>query len=101
MPKITFMGAGSSVFAKNILGDSMLSPALHDAHIALYDIDSKRLRESKRMLQFLNKNINKGRAKIWPATDDRRYDRDRRDLSRAQNGTGYDGVCSRYGEGVS
>ena len=64
MPKITFMGAGSSVFAKNILGDSMLSPALHDAHVALYDIDSKRLRESKRMLQFLNKNINKGRAKI-------------------------------------
>ena len=64
MPKITFMGAGSSVFAKNILGDSMLSPALHDAHIALYDIDPKRLRESRRMLQFLNKNVNKGRAKI-------------------------------------
>ncbi len=64
MPKITFMGAGSSVFAKNILGDSMLSPALHDAHIALYDIDPKRLRESKRMLQVMNKNTNKGRAKI-------------------------------------
>ena len=45
MAKITFMGAGSSVFAKNILGDAMLSPALHDAHIALYDIDAKRLRE--------------------------------------------------------
>jgi hypothetical protein len=28
MAKITFMGAGSSVFAKNILGDAMLSPAL-------------------------------------------------------------------------
>ncbi len=64
MAKITFMGAGSSVFAKNILGDSMLSPALHDAHIALYDVDKKRLTESKRMLQTLNKNINKGRAKI-------------------------------------
>ena len=32
MANITFMGAGSSVFAKNILGDAMLSPALHDAH---------------------------------------------------------------------
>ncbi len=64
MPKITFMGAGSSVFAKSILGDSMLSPALHDAQIALYDIDPKRLRESKRMLQFINRNINKGHAKI-------------------------------------
>lgn len=64
MSKITFMGAGSSVFAKNILADTMLSPALHDAHIALYDIDGKRLRQSKKMLQTLNRNTNKGRAKI-------------------------------------
>ena len=64
MSKITFMGAGSSVFAKNILGDTMLSPALHDAHIALYDIDGKRLRQSKKMLQTLNRNTNKDRAKI-------------------------------------
>ena len=28
MTKITFMGAGSTVFAKNVLGDSMLTPAL-------------------------------------------------------------------------
>ena len=27
MPKITFMGAGSTVFAKNVLGDSMLTPS--------------------------------------------------------------------------
>ena len=38
MNKITFLGAGSSVFAKNVLGDVMLTPALHDATIALYDI---------------------------------------------------------------
>ena len=43
MPKITFMGAGSSVFAKNVLGDSMLTPALEESTIALYDIDAKRL----------------------------------------------------------
>ncbi|MCC7191271.1 MAG: alpha-glucosidase/alpha-galactosidase [Phycisphaeraceae bacterium] len=64
MAKITFIGAGSSVFAKNILGDSMLVPALHDSHIALYDIDPQRLRESQLMLETLNRNINQGRATI-------------------------------------
>ena len=40
MAKITFMGAGSTVFAKNVLGDCMLTPRrCSDAHIALYDID--------------------------------------------------------------
>ena len=64
MLKITFMGAGSTVFAKNVLGDAMLSEALHDAHLALYDIDPVRLRESKKMLDSLNANINQGRATI-------------------------------------
>ena len=64
MAKITFMGAGSTVFAKNVLGDCMLREAMFDAHIALYDIDATRLRESKRMLDTLNKNINQGRARI-------------------------------------
>jgi len=64
MAKITFMGAGSTVFAKNVLGDSMLSPALHDAHIALYDIDGVRLKESKRILDTLNTNLNSGQATI-------------------------------------
>ena len=45
MTKITFLGAGSTIFAKNLLGDSLLSPALSDAHIALYDIDAGRLKE--------------------------------------------------------
>ncbi len=64
MAKITFMGAGSTIFAKNILGDCMRTPALQDAHIALYDIDATRLKESKIMLDTINKNSNKGRAKI-------------------------------------
>ncbi|MEE8400300.1 MAG: alpha-glucosidase/alpha-galactosidase [Desulfobacterales bacterium] len=64
MPKITFMGAGSTVFARAVIGDSMLSPSLWDSHIALYDIDGARLKESKRMLDTLNKNINKKRARI-------------------------------------
>src|SRR5262249_25219033 len=64
MAKITFMGAGSSVFAKNILGDAMLVPALHDAQIALYDINAERLKESKLMLDVLNRNINQNSATI-------------------------------------
>ena len=64
MPKITFMGAGSCVFAKSIIGDSMLTPALQDSHIALYDIDAERLEESRMMLEILNANTNQKRAKI-------------------------------------
>ena len=54
--KITFMGAGSTVFAKNVLGDSMMTPALEDSVIALYDIDAVRLEDSKRMLDTINRN---------------------------------------------
>jgi alpha-galactosidase len=64
MAKITFMGAGSTIFAKNVLGDCMLRDSLRQSHIALYDIDAKRMRESKRMLDTLNRNINQGRARI-------------------------------------
>jgi len=64
MAKITFIGTGSTVFAKNVLGDSMLSPALHDATIALYDIDSERLSESEVMLGSINRTSNGGRARI-------------------------------------
>ena len=64
MGKITFMGAGSTVFAKNVIGDSMLAPALQNFEYALYDIDPERLEESYIMVSLLNKNINEGRAKI-------------------------------------
>ncbi len=65
MAKITFMGAGSTVFAKNVLGDVMLTPALWDSDICLYDIDPVRLEESYIMINSLNKNINEGRAKVY------------------------------------
>ena len=64
MGKITFMGAGSTVFAKNVIGDSMLCEALSDFEFALYDIDEQRLEDSYRMVCLLNKNINEGRAKV-------------------------------------
>jgi len=62
--KITFMGAGSSVFAKNVLGDCMLSDVMHDADIALYDIDKERLEESELLITKLNENINENRATV-------------------------------------
>ena len=62
--KITFVGAGSTVFVKNIIGDSLLAEPLRDATVALYDIDAQRLRESQAMLDTLNRNINAGRARI-------------------------------------
>ncbi len=64
MTKIAFMGAGSTVFAKNLIGDCFLTDCLKDSTIALYDIDSDRLHESKLMLENLNTNINGGRATI-------------------------------------
>ena len=56
--KITFMGAGSTVFAKNVLGDVMCTPALCECEIALYDIDPVRLKESLQTLNIVNANIN-------------------------------------------
>lgn len=64
MIKITFMGAGSTVFARNVLGDCMCTPALQDAEIALYDIDETRLDESYIILSAINNNVNQGRADI-------------------------------------
>ena len=58
------MGAGSTVFAKNVIGDSMMSDALSDFEYALYDIDADRLEESYAMVTALNKNVNNGRAKV-------------------------------------
>lgn len=63
--KITFMGAGSTVFAKNVLGDVLLTEALADSLvISLYDIDGARLEESYNLIEALNKKYNCGKAKV-------------------------------------
>ena len=51
--KITFMGAGSTVFARNVIGDCMCTEALRDSVFALYDIDAKRLEESRAILEAM------------------------------------------------
>src|SRR5215203_6481497 len=47
MPKITFLGAGSTVFAKNLMGDILSYPELAESTITLHDIDPARLHTSE------------------------------------------------------
>ena len=51
--KITFMGAGSTVFARNVIGDCMCTEALRDSTFALYDIDGQRLEESRTIIEAI------------------------------------------------
>lgn len=69
MNKITFLGAGSTVFAKNVLGDCMTTDCLRDWEYALFDIDPQRLEESYMMLSNINRNSNGGKARIIKYTD--------------------------------
>jgi len=70
-PVITFIGAGSTTFTKNIAGDILQRPALAGAEIRLMDINPQRLTESEtivgRMAQALG-----GKAKVKTYTDQRR-----------------------------
>ena len=54
--KLTFMGAGSTIFARNVIGDCMCSETLRDSVFALYDIDAKRLEESRVILEAIRKD---------------------------------------------
>ena len=68
MTKLTFMGAGSTVFAKNVLGDCILTPEIGALEVALYDIDPVRLEDSRLMLENINKKYN-GNLKITAYTN--------------------------------
>ena len=46
-PRIAFIGAGSTVFMKNIIGDILQRKATSAATIALMDINTERLKESE------------------------------------------------------
>ena len=63
MPIIVLIGAGSSIFSKNVLGDCMLSKALEDSTYRLCDIDAEKLKLSKALLDKLNDKLG-GKAKI-------------------------------------
>jgi alpha-galactosidase len=70
MPKITFIGAGSTVFAKNLLGDILAYPELAHSTIALHDIDEERLHTTEAVAQRLAQAV--GAHPTIAATADRR-----------------------------
>ncbi|MFQ3567800.1 MAG: alpha-glucosidase/alpha-galactosidase [Aggregatilineales bacterium] len=70
MPKISFIGAGSTVFAKNLLGDILSFPELSEAHIILFDIDAERLRTSEIVAHRVAEAL--GARPVIEATTDRR-----------------------------
>jgi len=71
--KITFMGAGSTVFARNIIGDCLCTDVLRDAEFALYDIDAKRLSESADIIgKMLETMGSKGKVTSYLGVENRK-----------------------------
>ncbi len=70
MPKTVFLGAGSTVFARNLLGDILSHPELADSEIVLYDIDTERLATSALVARRLCEAV-KAPATITATTDRR------------------------------
>jgi alpha-galactosidase len=69
--KIAFIGAGSTVFMKNLIGDALQMPALAGATVALMDIDRQRLAESEMVARKLVASLNVP-ARVETHTDQRR-----------------------------
>jgi len=61
--RICFLGAGSTVFCKNVLGDCILTPELGEFEIALHDIDEVRLNESFMLIKAINEKYS-GKATV-------------------------------------
>lgn len=71
MAKIVFIGAGSAIFLKNLVGDCLVTEALGESEIALVDIDPRKLELSARLIERLNQRLNGGRAKVTAHLDRR------------------------------
>jgi alpha-galactosidase len=70
MAKITFIGAGSTVFARNLLGDILGHKELAGSEIALFDIDAERLETSELVARRVADALD-APAKISSTTDRR------------------------------
>jgi alpha-galactosidase len=68
--KIAFIGAGSTVFARNLLGDILALDELAGAEIALFDIDAERLATSELVARRVADTLN-APAKIEATTERR------------------------------
>lgn len=70
-PRITFIGAGSTVFMKNIVGDILMRPAVTEATIALMDINPVRLAESEIVARKIVQSLG-AKARVETHTDQKR-----------------------------
>ena len=71
MSKITFIGAGSTVFAKTLIGDVLSCPELADSTITLFDIDAERLDTSTIVAERIKSSLGVS-ARIEATTDRQR-----------------------------
>ena len=71
--KLTFMGAGSTVFARSVIGDCMCSDVLRDMDFALYDIDGERLKQSYTILDAMRRTKGaKGKIECFCGVEERK-----------------------------
>jgi len=71
MTKIAMIGAGSTVFMKNLLGDMLAEERLANATVALMDIDERRLETSKAVAKNIAQSLGAS-PEIFATTDRRR-----------------------------
>lgn len=71
MAKICLVGAGSTVFAQNILSDVLSNPELSDSDIVLFDIDAERLSTSEIMARRIGSTLGLTNLRITATTDRR------------------------------
>lgn len=64
MPKICLVGAGSTVFAQNILGDVLSSQSGGDYFISLFDIDPERLKTSEIVTRRICESLQLANVKV-------------------------------------
>jgi alpha-galactosidase len=69
MPKICLVGAGSTVFAQNILGDVLSSQGGDEYVISLFDIDSERLKTSEIVAQRICSSLNLANVRVEATLD--------------------------------
>src|SRR6516225_2311384 len=72
MTKICLIGAGSTVFAQNILSDVLSNPELAESEIRLHDIDPERLRTSEVVARRIGATLKQDRLRVSATTDRRK-----------------------------
>ena len=72
MTKICLIGAGSTVFAHNILSDVLSNPELAESDIRLHDIDPERLRTSEVVARRIGDALKLDRLRVSATTDRRK-----------------------------